>query len=104
MGDFAKQVYFLVRKIPSGKVVTYGQIAKKLGRPKAARAVGNILHQNNSSQIPCHRVVNKEGKLAVNYRFGGWRCQREKLVNEGIKFKDEKGVEFDSILKTSEVE
>lgn len=88
MGDFTKQVYFLVKKIPKGKVMTYGQIAKKLGRPKAARAVGNILHQNSSSQIPCHRVVNREGKIAFNFAYGGEEKQRELLLKEKVQFKD----------------
>lgn len=93
--SFKLQVYELVKKIPKGKVMTYGQIAKRLGRPKAARAVGNILHQNNSLEIPCHRVVNKRGRVARNYKFGGWKCQREKLLKEGVKFKNENCVEFD---------
>jgi methylated-DNA-protein-cysteine methyltransferase-like protein len=86
--DFAVQVYELVKKIPKGKVATYGQIAKLLGRPKASRAVGNILHHNSSSKIPCHRVVNKEGRLAFNFAHGGLQRQREILKKEGIKFKD----------------
>ena len=86
--SFKLQVYELVKKIPKAKVVTYGQIAKKLGRPKAARAVGNILHQNNSSQIPCHRVVNREGRIAFNFVHGGADKQRQLLLKEGVKFKD----------------
>ena len=86
--SFKIQARELVKKIPKGKVMTYGQIAQKLGRPKAARAIGNILHQNISSEIPCHRVVNKEGRIAFNFARGGADKQRELLIKEGIKFKD----------------
>ena len=92
--SFKLQVYKLVKKIPKGKVMTYGQIAKKLGQPKALRTVGNILHQNNSLEIPCHRVVNKKGRVARSYKFGGWKCQKERLLKEGVKFKNESCVEF----------
>ena len=86
--DFTDQVYELVKKIPKGKVKTYGQIAQLLGRPKASRAIGNILHRNFSSKVPCHRVVNKKGRLAFNFAHGGFEKQREMLLKEGIKFKD----------------
>ena len=86
--DFAKQVYDLVKKVPQGEITTYGRIAQALGRPKAARAVGNILHSNVSLKIPCHRVVNKKGRLALNFAHGGVKKQHELLAKEGIKFKD----------------
>jgi methylated-DNA-protein-cysteine methyltransferase-like protein len=88
MGDFAKQVCYLVRKIPSGRVMTYGQIAKRLGKPGGARAVGNVLHRNSSSQIPCQRVVNQQGRVAFHFAQGGEEKQRELLLKEGVKFKD----------------
>ncbi len=86
--SFKLQVYELVKRIPKGKVMTYGQIAQKLGRPKAARAVGNILHQNTSLQIPCHRVVNRKGRIACHFAHGGEKKQRQLLFEEGVKFKD----------------
>jgi len=97
--NFSERVYDLVKKIPKGKVMTYGQIAKKLDRPKAARAVGNILHQNTSSKIPCHRVVNQQGRMARHFAFGGEQKQRELLLKEGVKFKDKLHVREDAILK-----
>ena len=96
--NFTQRVYQVVKKIHKGKVMTYGQIAQELGRPKAARAVGNILHQNTSPEIPCHRVVNKKGRLAINYRFGGWKEQKKKLMKEGVKFKDEMYVNLEKFL------
>jgi len=86
--SFKLQVYELVKKIPKGKVMTYGQVAQKLGRPKAARAVGNILHQNISLQIPCHRVVNRKGRIACHFAHGGEKKQWQLLLEEGVKFKD----------------
>lgn len=80
------KVYDLVRKIPKGKVTTYGQIAKELGI-KDARIVGWALHVNRDSKnIPCHRVVNKEGKISSSYAFGGEVEQKRKLESERIVF------------------
>ena len=83
MNNFEK-VYAVVRKIPKGKVATYGQIAKLVGI-KNPRLVGNILHQNtDSTNVPCHRVVNAKGKLAIGYAFGGEAGQQRRLQKEGI--------------------
>ncbi len=60
---FRNQVYKIVKKIPRGKVLTYKQIAQKVGRPAAYRAVGNILNKNRDPKIPCHRVICSDGKL-----------------------------------------
>src|SRR4030042_6018323 len=87
--NLGEKFYQIVQKIPVGKVMTYGQIAKKLGKPKAARAVGKALHKNpDSKKIPCHRVVNRLGQMAKNYAFGGEMSQKKQLIAEGIKFKD----------------
>ena len=63
-----KRVYRVVRKIPKGKVTTYGEIAKALGT-KDSRKVGFALHANKDPKIPCHRVVNKDGRLAPGFAF-----------------------------------
>lgn len=60
--SFQKKVYELVKRIPKGKVLTYKQVAQKIGNPKSYRAVGNALNKNISSQIPCHRVIRSDGK------------------------------------------
>lgn len=84
--NFFEQVYAVVKKIPEGRVMTYGQIADVLGT-KDARRIGHALHANpDSSNIPCHRVVNKEGKLAPGYAFGGPGEQKMKLKAEGVIF------------------
>lgn len=59
---FSEKVYFIVSKIEKGSVLTYKQVAKKAGNPKAFRAVGNILNKNYNPDIPCHRVIRSDGK------------------------------------------
>lgn len=84
--NFYEKVYEVVRQIPIGKVTTYGQVAMLCGSPKAARAVGYALHVNPSpGVIPCHRIVNREGKLAKSFAFGGIDRQKELLEKEGVK-------------------
>lgn len=58
---FAEKVYDVVRKIPEGKTLTYGEVARRAGNPRAARAVGNILNKNYNPEIPCHRVIRSDG-------------------------------------------
>ncbi len=85
-GFFAK-VYDVVRRIPLGKVATYGQIARIVGEPRAARQVGWALHVNPEPfVVPCHRVVNREGRLSGAFAFGGADAQRYLLMNEGVQF------------------
>ena len=86
MNTFEK-IYEVVRNIPKGKVATYGQVALLAGNPRWARVVGYALHNNpDPSTIPCHRVVNREGKVAEAFVFGGSGVQRGLLESEGIVF------------------
>ncbi|OGY30484.1 MAG: hypothetical protein A3F35_03550 [Candidatus Woykebacteria bacterium RIFCSPHIGHO2_12_FULL_45_10] len=90
-------VYKIVASIPKGKVVTYGQIARLTGLN--ARVVGNYLHNSpDPKKIPCHRVVNYQGKLAANYAFGGARSQRLKLEEEGLNIIKEGKVDLEEYL------
>lgn len=85
--SFYSRVYETVKKIPKGKVATYGQIAMLLGSPRASRVVGYALHKNPIfGVIPCHRVVNRFGGLAPSFAFGGEDEQKRLLINEGIEF------------------
>ena len=85
-----EKVYEFVKSIPRGKVATYGQIALHLGNRNFARVVGNILHGNpDPEHIPCHRVVNAQGKIARSYAFGGVAAQRCLLESEGVVFKND---------------
>ena len=81
-----EKVYVFLKTVPKGKVVTYGQIAEAAGNPRAARAVGNILHSNpNGEEIPCYKVVDSKGRLSEHYAFGGIEKQKERLEKEGIE-------------------
>lgn len=87
--SFSEKVYNIVRKIPKGKTLSYSEVAKLVGNPRAYRAVGNIIH-NSPLDVPCHRVVSKSGKLAKNFGKGGMGKQRKLLEKEGIKIKNDK--------------
>lgn len=82
----SEKVYKALSRIPKGKVLTYGTLAEMVGITNP-RVVGNILHHNPyEDTIPCHRVVNAEGRLAPNFAFGGSEKQKAKLLKEGINF------------------
>lgn len=82
-----QDVYVFLSKIPPGKVSTYGDIAKALGHPKAARAIGRIIANNpNPISIPCHRVVKSNGEIG-GFAYGEQR-KREILEKEGIRFQN----------------
>jgi|SRR3989344_473797 len=104
MNNFNQKVYEIVRKVPKGKVTTYGQIARELGNPRWSRQVGWALHQNRSAQVPCHRVVDRIGRVAPNFAFEGAAEQKRRLEVEGVKFVDDMHVESEfifALLKTS---
>ena len=95
MNTFEK-IYEQVKVIPKGKVATYGQIALMAGNPRWSRVVGYALHSNpEPGIIPCHRVVNKEGKLAKAFAFGGENVQRDMLKREGVTFIDDNTVDLE---------
>lgn len=79
--SFQEKVYEIVKKIPKGKTLTYKEVAKLAGRPKAYRAVGNILNKNYDLKIPCHRVVRSDGKTG-GYN-GGAQNKKKILKKEG---------------------
>lgn len=88
MTEFEEKVVGIVRKIPKGKVSTYGRIAKKLKNPGLARAVGNVVRKAPliDSSIPCHRVIKTDGRTG-KYRFG--RNKKIQLLKkEGVEVKD----------------
>ena len=86
MGKIFERIYEEVKKIPRGQMATYGEIARKVGT--TARVVGFALHKNpDPKNIPCHRVVFKDGSLSSGYAFGGKEKQKEKLESEGLDLK-----------------
>lgn len=80
MSIFAKRVYEVVGKIPKGQILTYKEVAKRAGKSKAYRAVGNILHKNFNPLIPCHRVIRSDGKIGGYNR--GTKVKKEILGRE----------------------
>ena len=86
---FHDEIIRLVRRIPRGRVVTYGQLAAMLGRPRASRAVGSALRKLSgplSRVVPWHRVLNSAGK--ISFRDDDWpERQRELLEREGVRFR-----------------
>lgn len=100
MGAYADQVFEQVRRVPRGKVATYGQIARLIGKPRTARYVGYALRANpepgaEADDIPCHRVVFKDGSLCKGFAFGGPEVQREMLEAEGVPFLDDGRIDLD---------
>lgn len=81
------RIYEIVKRIPKGKVATYGQVALLAGNPRWSRVVGYALHVNpNPGSIPCHRVVNRFGEVSRAFVFGGENMQRILLTEEGVAF------------------
>lgn len=88
MNSTFEKIYEIVARIPSGKVATYGQIAALAGMPRGARVVGWAMRAvPEGRDLPCHRVVNKQGTMAPEYAFGGQDIQRSLLMAEGITFR-----------------
>ena len=84
--NFFESVYKVVKQIPAGKVLSYGDVARLAGNPKMSRQVGWALHVNpEQGVIPCHRVVFKDGSLANGFAVGGREVQRDMLIKEGVE-------------------
>jgi O-6-methylguanine DNA methyltransferase len=83
MTEFSQKVYGVVKKIPKGSVLTYKEVAKRAGSPRAFRAVGNILNKNYNPKIPCHRVIRSDGKTGGYNR--GAKNKKDILKKEGWK-------------------
>lgn len=88
MPSFAEKCYSVLRKVPRGKVTTYAELARSVGSPKAARAVGNAMNRNPfAPKVPCHRVVKSNGK--VGGFASGTKKKTEMLKAEGIEITNE---------------
>ena len=93
--DFFERVYQIVRTVPYGKVTSYGAIAKALGATRSARMVGWAMNaSHNLSDVPAHRVVNRNGLLTGKMHFDGTNLMQQLLENEGIKVIDNQIVNF----------
>ena len=87
-GSFPRRVYAIVRKVPRGRVITYGAIAQLLGDPRKARQVGWAMAATPDSgrAIPAHRVINARGEVSGYGAFGGAERRRKRLEAEGVAF------------------
>ena len=93
--DFTARVLSVVRRIPPGRVATYGDVARRAGRPRAARAVGNIMRGCGRPDVPCHRVIAAGGRLGG---YGGREMmKRALLAAEGITVSGSRVRELDRV-------
>ncbi len=82
--SFADYVRDAVRQIPKGQTRTYGEVARVIGHPGAARAVGTIMKNNYDPSVPCHRVIKSDGTIG-DYNRGGSAKKRSLLKAEGVR-------------------
>lgn len=85
MKSFTERVLHIVKNIPQGTVLTYGDVAKRAGNVKASRAVGNIMAHNTDKQVPCHRVIRSDGHIGA---YNGLRGKSKEVIlkKEGVIF------------------
>ncbi len=98
--SFFLKVYDVARKIPFGRVTTYGAIARYLGTARSARMVGWAMNQcgNVYPPVPAHRVVNRTGLLTGKHHFDSPNLMQQLLENEGIKIEDNRVIDFKKVL------
>lgn len=102
--NFFERVYEVARKIPYGKVTSYGAIAKVLGTARSARMVGWAMNaSHNLEDVPAHRVVNRKGLLTGKHHFDGTNLMQQLLENEGIVIIDNQIKNFDAVFWTPEM-
>ncbi|MGC9374696.1 MAG: MGMT family protein [Bacteroidales bacterium] len=94
--NFFEKVYAVVRKIPFGRVTSYGAIASYLGSAQSARVVGWAINNAPSDKkyVPAHRVVNRNGLLTGKHHFGNTNTMKQLLENEGILVENDRIVDF----------
>lgn len=94
--DFFESVYEVARRIPMGRVTSYGAIARYLGTARSARVVGWAMNNSHSlDDVPAHRVVNRKGLLTGKHHFGGTTLMQQLLENEGVAVREDQVVDFD---------
>ncbi len=99
MSDFYTKVYAVVRKIPKGKICTYGDIAEYIGTKGAARTVGYAMNYSHQVTpfVPAHRVVNRNGLLTGKQHFGTPTLMQQLLESEGVKIINDQIQDFEKI-------
>jgi len=94
---FRENVLAVVKAIPAGGVMSYGEVARRAGKPRAARAVGAIMRANHDPAVPCHRVIRADGNLG-GYNRGRAAGKMLKLQAEGLQFTETKIGKFKKVL------
>jgi methylated-DNA-protein-cysteine methyltransferase-like protein len=103
--NFFERVYAIARRIPYGKVTSYGAIAKVLGSARSARMVGWAMNAaHNLEDVPAHRVVNRKGLLTGKHHFDGTNLMQQLLESEGIVVLDNQIMDFESVFWEPEME
>lgn len=102
MNDFYKRVYEVVRKIPKGRVTSYGDIAEYIGTKGSARTVGYAMNNAHTvfPAVPAHRVVNRNGLLTGKHHFGSPTMMQQLLENEGVKIINDQVQDFEKLRWT----
>lgn len=97
--SFYQKVYAVVRKVPFGRVTTYGDIARYLGAAGSSRLVGYAMNNCHTEQktVPAHRVVNRNGLLTGKHHFGSPTLMQQLLENEGIQVIDDQVQDFEKL-------
>ena len=105
-GHFFKRVYELVRKVPPGRVTSYGAIANYLGAKGSARMVGYAMNGSHGLNVPAHRVVNRNGMLTGKHHFPGEHLMQQLLESEGVEVLNDKVQNFEKLFwdPASEIE
>jgi O-6-methylguanine DNA methyltransferase len=85
MQTFKQKVIDVVKKIPKGGVISYGEVARRAGNEKASRAVGSVMAKNTDKTVPCHRVVRSDGSIGAYNGLQG-KSKHEILKKEGVIF------------------
>ena len=96
--SFFEKVYEVAKKIPYGKVTSYGAIAKYLGAGKSARIVGYAMNGSHGKDVPAHRVVNRKGLLTGKHHFEGTNLMQQLLESEGIEIEENQIQNLESVF------
>jgi methylated-DNA-protein-cysteine methyltransferase-like protein len=98
--DFFALVYRVVRKVPPGRVTTYGAIARYIGSPQSSRMVGWAMNHSHAQEeyVPAHRVLNRNGRLTGKHHFGGPHVMQQLLESEGIRVIEDRVVNFKTVF------
>ncbi len=97
-GSFTQRVIEVIKRIPRGRVATYGQVAALAGNPRGARQVVRVLHTcTDKHKLPWHRVVKRDGRIALKPGYG-CEIQKELLRQEGVEFDENDAIDFERYL------